>query len=65
MIRTRRCLDKGCQGFLAYIINGEVELIDVQNISIAREYPNVFLIEFPGLSPEREVEFTHLGWGTY
>ena len=29
VIRVRRSLDMGCQGFLAYVINGEVESIDV------------------------------------
>ena len=29
VIRARRCLDKGCQRFLAYVINDEVESIDV------------------------------------
>ena len=37
VIRARRSLDKGCQGFLAYVINGEAEPIDVQSIPIARE----------------------------
>ena len=30
----------------------------MQNIPVAREYPDVFLRELSGLSPEREVEFT-------
>ena len=49
VIRVRKCLDKGCQVFLAYIINGEVEPIDVQSIPVAREYPNVFLRKLLGL----------------
>ena len=66
MIRARRSLDKGCQGFLAYVINDEAEPIDVQSIPIAREYPDVFSRELPGLPPEREVEFTiELAPGTH
>ena len=52
VIRARRSLDKGCQGFLAYVINSEAESIDVQSIPVAREYPDVFLRELPGL-PQR------------
>ena len=51
-------MDKGCQGFLAYVINSEAELIDVQSIPVAREYPDVFPRELSGLSPQRKVEFT-------
>ena len=29
----------------------------MQSIPVAREYPNVFPRELPGLPPEREVEF--------
>ena len=58
VIRARRSLNKGCQGFLAYVINSEVEPIDAQSIPIARKYPDVFSRELPGLPPEREVEFT-------
>ena len=57
MIRARRSLDKGCQRFLAYVINGEVEPIDVQRIPIAKEYLDVFLRELPGLPSERKVKF--------
>ena len=66
VIRARRSLDKGCQGFLAYVIDGEAESIDVQSIPVAREYPDVFSRELPGLPPEREVEFViELAPGTH
>ena len=65
-MRARKSLDKGCQRFLAYVINGEVEPIDVQSIPIAREYLDMFPRELPGLPPEREVEFTiELALGTH
>ena len=56
-MRAKKFLDKGCQRFLAYIINGEVDPVDVQNIPIAREYSDVFLRKLLGLSLKREVEF--------
>ena len=57
-MKARRFLDKGCQGFLAYIINSEVEQVDVQSIPIARKYSDVFLRKLLGLPLERKVEFT-------
>ena len=66
VIRARRSLDKGCQGFLAYVINGEAEPIDVQSIPVAREYLDVFPRELSGLPPERKVEFViELAPGTH
>ena len=66
MIRARRSLDKGCQRFLAHVINGEVEPIDVQSILVVREYPDVFSRKLSGLPLERKVEFTiELAPGTH
>ena len=66
VIRARRSLDKGCQRFLAYVINGEAEPIDVQSIPVVREYPDIFLRELPGLPLERKVEFViELAPGTH
>ena len=50
-------LRKGCQSFLAYVVNEENDL-KLEEIPIVRDYPNVFLEDLPGLPPKREVEFT-------
>ena len=50
-------LRKGCQGFLAYVVNEENDL-KLEDMSIVRDYPDVFPDDLPGLPPEREVEFT-------
>ena len=39
-------------------MNGEAEPIDVQEIPVVREFPDVFSKELPGLPPDREVEFS-------
>ena len=56
-LRASSLLRKGCQGFLAYIVNEENDL-KLEDIAIVRDYPDVFLEDLPGLPPEREVEFT-------
>ena len=50
-------LRKGCQGFLAYVVNEENDL-KLEDIPIVRDYPDVFSEDLPSLPPEREVEFT-------
>ncbi|RVW75655.1 Transposon Ty3-I Gag-Pol polyprotein [Vitis vinifera] len=56
-LRASSLLRKGCQGFLAYIVNEENDL-KLEDIAIVRDYPDVFLEDLPGLPPERKVEFT-------
>ena len=48
---------KGCQGFLAYVVNEENDL-KLEDIPFVRDYHDVFLDDPPGLPPERKVEFT-------
>ena len=50
-------LRKGCQGFLAYVVNEENDL-KLEDIPIVRDYLDVFPDDLPCLPPEREVEFT-------
>ena len=58
VMKAEKLLQKGCQGYLAYVMNGEAEPIDVQEIPVVREFPDVFPKELPGLPPDREVEFS-------
>ncbi|RVW49285.1 Transposon Ty3-I Gag-Pol polyprotein [Vitis vinifera] len=56
-LRASSLLKKGCQGFLAYVVNEENDL-KLEDIPIVRDYPDVFPEDLPGLPLEREVEFT-------
>ena len=51
-------LRKGCQGYLAYVVETEKEGILVDEIPVVREFPDVFPNDIAGLPPDREVEFT-------
>ena len=51
-------LRKGCQGFLAYVIDTEKSEVKLDDIPIVREFPDVFPEELPGLPPDREIEFS-------
>ena len=56
-LRASFLLRKVCQGFLAYVVNDENDL-NLKDISIIRDYLNVFLDDLSGLSLKRNVEFT-------
>ena len=51
---AQRMLLKGCQGYLAYVVETEKEGILVDEIPVIREFPD----DIVGLPPDREVEFT-------
>ena len=57
-LAAQRMLRKGCQGYLAYVVETGNEGTLVDEIPIVREFPYVFPDDIVGLPPEREVEFT-------
>ena len=50
-------LRKGCQGFLAYMVSDENDL-KLEDIPIARDFPNIFPDNLLSLPPVKKVEFT-------
>ena len=48
-------LHKGCQGYLAYVVETEKEGTLVDEIQVVREFPDVFPDDIAGLPP-----FAHL-----
>ena len=55
---AQRMLCKGCEGYLAYVVETRKEGTLVDEILVVREFPDVFLDDIAGLPPDREVEFT-------
>ena len=55
---AQRMLRKGCQVYLAYVVETGKEGTMVDKIPIVREFPDVFPDDITGLPPEIEVEFT-------
>ncbi|XP_073120103.1 uncharacterized protein [Henckelia pumila] len=56
-LKARQALKSGREGYLIYAIDASLEGLDIQEIPIAREFPDVFLEEIPGLPPVREIDF--------
>ena len=55
---AQRMLRKGCQGYLAYVVETRKEGTLVDEILVVREFPDVFPDDITKLPPNREVEFT-------
>ena len=54
---ARKMVRKGCEAYLAYVIHTVKARPSVSNIPTVSDFPDVFLEEFPGLPPKREIEF--------
>ena len=54
----RLFLRKGCEAFLALILDSKREQVIFENILVIREFLDVFLEELPGVPHEREVDLS-------
>ena len=57
-IQARRFLWKGCETFLALILDSKRDQVDVEKILVVREFPDVFPKELPGIPLERGVDLS-------
>ncbi|KAI5649734.1 hypothetical protein M9H77_35739 [Catharanthus roseus] len=56
-MKARKLLWKGCQGYLAYLLNKPKEEVKLDTVPVVREFVDVFPEELTTLPPDREVEF--------
>ena len=57
-MQARRLMRKGCETFLALILDSKRGKVDLEKIPIVREFPDVFPEELPGIPLEREVDLS-------
>ncbi|KAA3477463.1 DNA/RNA polymerases superfamily protein [Gossypium australe] len=54
---AQKYVNKGCNAYLAYVLDIKVSKAKIELVPVVCEYPDVFLEELPGLPSRREVEF--------
>ena len=52
-----KMLRKGCQGYLAFVVDRRQEGTQMEDIPIVKEFPDVFPDDISGLTPDRSIEF--------
>ena len=55
-MQTRWFLRKGCEAYLALLLDSKRGQVNLEDILVIKEFPNVFPEELPGLPLEREVD---------
>ena len=56
-ISTRWLLQKGCEGYLAHVVDARSDEVRLEDVPVAREFLDVFPDDLPGLPSERETDF--------
>ena len=57
-MQAKRLLRKGCEAFLALVLDSKRGQIELENILVVKDFPDVFLEELPGIPPVREVDLS-------
>ena len=57
-LRAKHLLWKGCQGYLAHVVDTRKEVLKLDDIPVVREFPDVFLEDLPRIPIDREIEFS-------
>ena len=53
---AKKLLHKGCKAYLAHVIDKSTLEINLENVSVVCEFPNVFLEDLMGLPLDKELE---------
>ncbi|XP_039115261.1 uncharacterized protein LOC120250502 [Dioscorea cayenensis subsp. rotundata] len=56
-VEARKLVRKGCEVYLAHIIDTIIAGPNLRDVAIVQEFEDVFFEELPGLPPDREFEF--------
>ncbi|GKD34289.1 putative reverse transcriptase domain-containing protein [Tanacetum coccineum] len=56
-IKTKRYISRGCQVFVAQVMENKSDKKRLEDIPVVREFPEVFPEDLPSLPPVRQVEF--------
>ena len=56
-LEVKRLLHKGCETYIAHVINSSVSEVNLGNVPVVCEFSDVFLNDLLGLPPDRELEF--------
>ena len=57
-MQAQRLLRKGCEAFLALVLDSKKGQLELENILVVKDFPNVFPEELPGVPPVREVDLS-------
>ncbi|KAI3795275.1 hypothetical protein L1987_37926 [Smallanthus sonchifolius] len=57
MIKAESYMRRGCEAYLAYVIDDRMKTKELENVPVVCNFPEVFVEDLPGLPPDWEIEF--------
>ena len=54
-LEAKRLLYKGCEAYLARVVDKSSSKVTLDSVLVVQEFPNVFSKDLPSLSPDREL----------
>jgi len=57
-LQLRKSMRKGCKLYAILALNDKGVAKGLENLPVVREFVDLFPEEFPGMPPERELEFS-------
>ncbi|KAJ9566488.1 hypothetical protein OSB04_002454 [Centaurea solstitialis] len=57
VIKANRCIRKGCVWFMACVVDSGRDKLEVKDVEVVCDYPEVFSEDLVSLPPDREIEF--------
>ena len=54
---SKRLLHKGCEAYLAHVVDNSSLKVTLDSVSVVQEFLNVFLEDLPNLPPDQKLEF--------
>ncbi|KAD3640880.1 hypothetical protein E3N88_30103 [Mikania micrantha] len=57
MIKASEFMRRGCGAYLAYVIDKESKVKELEYVPVVCNFPDVFPEDLPGIPPDREIEF--------
>ena len=58
-MQTMRFMKEGCDAFLALVLDSKRSQIELENILVVKDFPDVFPEELPGIPPEKRSGFIY------
>ncbi|XP_070056688.1 uncharacterized protein [Nicotiana tomentosiformis] len=58
-LKAQQMVEKGCDAYLAYVRDVSFDTPIVESVPIVRDFPDMFPTDFPGILPDRDIDFWH------
>ena len=56
-LEAKRLLHKGCESYLAHVIDTSTPKVTLESVPIVREFSEIFSNDLLGLPPDKELKF--------